>query len=85
MIIPPEQDYVTCQICGKHFKALGYHVRIHNMTIEEYKAKFPDAKVITAEARQYLRKTHIRKPEPLPYTPAERELRKKLLAEMIVV
>ena len=79
------EETVTCMICGKHFQALGFHVRKHNMTIEEYKTKFPDAKVITAEAHQHLCETHIRKPKPLPYTPTERELRRKLLAEMVVV
>lgn len=39
-------DKVTCQICGKKLKRVHWtHLRIHNTTLEEYKNRFPNAKI----------------------------------------
>ena len=37
---------IKCMICGKEFKWLPGHVRIHDINIEEYCKRFPDAKIM---------------------------------------
>ncbi|PTD94444.1 DNA-directed RNA polymerase [archaeon SCG-AAA382B04] len=40
-----ESDKVTCQECGNEYKAItASHLKTHNMTMDEYKEKYPDAK-----------------------------------------
>ena len=40
-------DYVTCQICGKHLKQLNnLHLRIHNISIEDYRKKYPNSQLL---------------------------------------
>ena len=37
-------EKIQCQICGKWFQQInGMHLKSHNITLEEYKKKFPDA------------------------------------------
>lgn len=43
---------VKCRICGKECNALGSHVRIHNLTIKEYRNLYPDAETISEESRK---------------------------------
>jgi hypothetical protein len=38
---------VICQVCGKEFMNLALHVKSHNITIKEYKIKFPDAPIVS--------------------------------------
>jgi hypothetical protein len=34
-------EFVTCLLCGKEYRAIGNHiVRIHNMSIDEFKVKY---------------------------------------------
>ena len=40
---------VKCMICGKEFKWLPPHLRVHNINIEEYHKRFPDAKIMIDE------------------------------------
>jgi len=41
-------DVVECQICGLVGKSFGEHfARRHNISIQEYKEQFPDAKVVS--------------------------------------
>ncbi len=44
---------ITCQVCGKEFKQIHHrHVKQHNLTIEEYKQKFPDAPINSEASSQ---------------------------------
>lgn len=46
------RDYVVCQICGKKLKWInGLHLRIHNITLDDYKLKYPNAQVLTQNVR----------------------------------
>jgi len=46
-------EKIKCQICGKEFKQIHYrHTKKHNLTIEEYKAKFPDAPINSEASAQ---------------------------------
>ncbi|WP_215449682.1 MucR family transcriptional regulator [Streptomyces sp. ATCC 21386] len=33
-------DTVACHVCGRSFRALGAHVRVHGMTADEYRQEF---------------------------------------------
>ncbi|MER8188588.1 MucR family transcriptional regulator [Kitasatospora sp. NPDC094015] len=35
-----ESDLVLCHVCGRGFRALGSHVRVHGMTAAEYREEF---------------------------------------------
>lgn len=36
----------VCRICGKKFELITWsHLRLHNMTVNEYKERFPDARI----------------------------------------
>ena len=44
------KDFVICQICRKRLKAISnVHLKIHKLTIEEYKKIFPDTLIICAK------------------------------------
>jgi len=47
-------DYVTCRVCGLNAHALTGHLRVHQLTAEEYRADHPDALVVASrvEARR---------------------------------
>ena len=41
-----KSDFVVCQICQAQFKAINFlHLRKHNISVEEYVARFPNAKL----------------------------------------
>lgn len=43
-------DKVECLICKKHFKFIHHlHLRVHNISFEEYRLRFPEAKLCTDE------------------------------------
>jgi len=47
------QDSIVCQECGKDFTHLtGTHLKLHNMTMAEYKAKNPLQNISSKEHRQ---------------------------------
>ena len=48
------EDYVLCQICKKPYKILmDYgHLKEHNITSEEYKKLFPNAKTICEKSKE---------------------------------
>lgn len=53
-------EKIKCQICGKEFKQIHFrHVKQHNLTIEEYKEKFPDAP-INSEASTHRRAASLK-------------------------
>lgn len=46
-------DYVKCEECGKLFKRVTHnHLKQHNITLDEYKSKYPDAELISDTTRQ---------------------------------
>lgn len=51
--------YVQCQICFKHFERIStFHMTsIHNISIKEYKEKFPEAKILSKNVRDKLSKS----------------------------
>lgn len=42
--------YVTCQICGIRKRELNSHIRMHNITMQEYKESFPNSPTICQES-----------------------------------
>ncbi len=44
-------DYVVCRECGQKFKSIEHShlVHKHNMTIEEYENKYPNAKRVCTD------------------------------------
>ena len=53
-------EKVKCQVCGKEFKQIQYrHTKQHNLTIAEYKEKFPNAPIISQAASSRRRKAAL--------------------------
>jgi len=53
-----KKEYIVCQECGKQFKSLNIqHLRLHNMTLKEYKKKYPNYSTIS-ELRSYQCREH---------------------------
>ena len=48
------EEYVTCAICGRDFRMLSGHLRIHECTYEEYKGDFPDCDAVSEGLRAAL-------------------------------
>lgn len=49
------RDYVVCQICGKKLKWINnLHLRTHNITLDDYKLKYPNAQLLTQNVRDGL-------------------------------
>lgn len=47
------EEWVKCQVCGKKFKRIQWsHLKKHGITREEYKKRFPDAKLFSDETRR---------------------------------
>jgi len=43
--------FVRCMICGELHKQLTNHIPKHNITIQEYKEKYPNSKLVSEEKR----------------------------------
>ena len=66
-----EKGEVICQECGKGFKVLtGTHTRKHNMTIEQYRVKYPGAptsgKMFSLTMSHAKREIFEEKPDTVP-------------------
>jgi G:T-mismatch repair DNA endonuclease (very short patch repair protein) len=49
-------DMVTCMECGKEFKRVTYkHLKHHNITLDEYIVKYPNAKLISDSTTEGLK------------------------------
>lgn len=47
---PASFDVVKCELCGRGFQFLNSHLRFrHNLTVSEYKVRFPNAPIATNE------------------------------------
>ena len=55
---------VRCEICGREFDRIWTHLRIHNITFDEYKEQFPDALVISEGYRKKLSESRLGIPSP---------------------
>lgn len=54
-----EQEKVICQVCGKSYWTITpQHLRFHNVTMNEYKIKFPDAPIVSKISIQKSSVTH---------------------------
>lgn len=51
-----QNDFVVCQICKRKFRRLGKHVRVHNITLSEYKSLFPNSRTISINLSNELSK-----------------------------
>lgn len=50
---------VVCLICGKEFKRISPHIKVHNLSIYQYKEMFPNAKTISEESHQKSVNSHL--------------------------
>lgn len=54
------ENKVKCEICGQAFRQVGYgHLRIHRITVQEYKVRFPDAKMISDTTKKKQREAAL--------------------------
>ena len=44
------ESKVRCLVCGRVFKSLNSHLRTHSLTAVEYRERFPDALIYSAES-----------------------------------
>ena len=50
-------DYVVCQICSKHLKQINnLHLRIHNISINEYRKKYPNCQITPIKKNKLMSK-----------------------------
>src|SRR5258708_5227540 len=48
----PQDNFVTCLICGDKFQQIAYHhLKRHGLTFSEYRAVFPDAPLVNHALR----------------------------------
>jgi hypothetical protein len=53
----PLMDAFRCEICGKWFKGLGYHIsKKHQMTVDEYKEHFGIERSASLLSKEYKEK-----------------------------
>jgi mannose-6-phosphate isomerase-like protein (cupin superfamily)/predicted transcriptional regulator len=52
-MIQEGRDYIVCNACGEHMKQIQYrHLKYnHNMTLDEYKIKYPNSKLVCESAK----------------------------------
>jgi hypothetical protein len=64
-------DYVVCEICGKKFSIITWHLmKIHSMTPEEYRQEYPGAELMSETLRiprSEVRKKSINSKIALPH------------------
>ena len=76
--------YVTCQICKKQYRNLGYHIQIHGITTKEYKVKYPRTLMICRQSidQQRVSNKEYRPTEETKRKISETEKGKKLSLEV---
>lgn len=50
-------DYVECPICGKQYKRLNAHIRKHNISFSDFKAKYPNCETTCQAIRDKIKNT----------------------------
>ncbi|GAA5507885.1 hypothetical protein Rcae01_03343 [Novipirellula caenicola] len=62
------RETVQCQLCGKSFRSLLGHLRIHETDPEDYRVKYPDAEIVSESMRQASMGPRCKMPAPwLPH------------------
>jgi hypothetical protein len=57
---PPEDDTISCMVCGKRFQQIAErHVKLHDMTLSEYRAQYPDAPLIVKSVGDKISKSKM--------------------------
>lgn len=52
---PSNSESIFCQICGKPFqKITPLHLKIHNISIEQYRTRYPDADLVSESSKRKL-------------------------------
>lgn len=61
----PDKDLVICQICWKAMEQISWmHTRLHNITLHEYRNKFPEVWVTNKRIREERKKRHLGENNP---------------------
>ena len=56
-MVEPE-DYVICRECGHQYgKIIHRHLKKHNMTLKDYKDKYPDGPIVSGDVMKRFQKT----------------------------
>lgn len=49
----PQTEKIACMVCGQMFPQItGTHLKLHDLTLSEYKTKFPDSPIVSKEVRE---------------------------------
>lgn len=57
--MPPHRETVECQVCGGHFPQITQtHLKLHSMTIEDYKSAYPGLQTLAGEVKEKIAKAH---------------------------
>lgn len=51
---------VKCEVCYNRFKSLAGHVKKHDLTVKDYKTKYPDSPVVSALTRRRMQLSRLR-------------------------
>ena len=46
------EEFIICQICKTSYRALGPHLKVHNITTREYSERFPNSPTISEVSRE---------------------------------
>jgi very-short-patch-repair endonuclease len=58
----PQRETVTCIICGKAYPQItGTHMKLHGMTMDQYKAAYPGVTTVSGEITRIISETNIGK------------------------
>lgn len=56
-IPPTAEESVACLVCGKTTKQITpLHLKMHSMTMAEYRTKYPDAEIISVKTKELISK-----------------------------
>lgn len=51
------KDTIECRVCHKQFRNITTHlIKVHDLSAEDYKSKFPTAKIVSDSFREFHRK-----------------------------
>jgi len=51
VVIEDNKLLITCRICGKKYKNIGAHLKVHEISPSEYLIKFPGAPLVSDAAK----------------------------------
>lgn len=71
----PDKDLVVCQVCYQAMEQITWmHTKIHNLTLSEYRNKFPKAWITNKKIREDRRARHVGSKNPAK----RKDVRKKM-------